>query len=805
MSLAPPLAKRLGSPALIRGAQARSAAWVAAFFAASTALFFRAILFTGHQFHIPYDLYEYHYPLTELIAWSLREFRQLPWWNPFSYCGEPLSGNITTAMFYPTTMLSVVLGNALYGRVPYSFLEFQVVGHVFFAGVGMYVLLRALNCAPAAAFLGGTVFQLGGFFASQTQHLGAVCGAAWLPWLALAVRYLAQRQNFAGVSATAAVLALIVLAGYPAIFLPAYVFGGVWMLCWAYPGNGPGGPGEPYRRLLQPMLRPSLLLLAACLLSAALAAVALLPAYEVARFSVATLRPRQQAIIGLYWESLTSLLVPNLFSQLRGQYWGVADYTFMYLYQSLPALILALAGAALRPTRRLAVFWISAGFAFLWMFGAKFFVSEVIYMVFPGFVARGIYPDFVLAYFSLVFAALAAFSLDAVQKDELRPDLKPWKAAAAVAVTAGIFGYAAVPAFSNAVTQQRIAAAAGSLQYAAVILLACCLLLTRMNAAPPERRSRWAAALVALVLLDLVAVGSSTNLNTYPGNPEKPEKVAGMETPEEVLRIIAQHAAGSAPAQAGSGEPYRVDTTDLGYTWQTMFPRRRVASANGMNAVLLLDYQRYRSTFSSSNGRWFNLDDGTSPLLDLLNVRYVIGMREEIGGLNRVYRGFYKVFENPDALPRFYLVGQALPVKSVEEAVELLKQRDPDPRLAATVQGGPLPDLPWVPGAPSPGSVRVVHYSPNEIRLEAEASRPCLLIAAETYWPEWRAEVDGRPQPILRANAIQRGLYLPAGKHSIRMRLVPVRVYAGAAISLATLGLMLAGLLLFPRISRQRQ
>ncbi|MCX6618645.1 MAG: hypothetical protein NTZ98_21425, partial [Acidobacteria bacterium] len=327
-------------------ARLRSALGPVLYFAVSTALFFRGVLFARHEYHIPYDLYDYHYPLSELIAWSLRQFGRLPWWNPFSYCGEPLSGNITTAIFYPTTLFSILLGNALHGRLPYRYMELQVIGHVWFAGLGMYVLLRRLECGRAGALLGATVFQLGGFFTTQTQHLGAVCGAAWLPWLALAARYLARRLNFAGVAAVASVLALMVLAGFPAVFLPAYVFAGIWVLCWAWPDGG----------LTRWLLKPTVLYLAACLLSIGLAAAVLLPAFDVARLSVATLRPRSQAIDGFRWEALTSLLLPNLFSQLRGPYWGTMNLTFMCLYQGLPALLLAAAAMALRPARRLAVF-----------------------------------------------------------------------------------------------------------------------------------------------------------------------------------------------------------------------------------------------------------------------------------------------------------------------------------------------------------------------------------------------------------------------------------------------------------------
>jgi hypothetical protein len=37
-----------------------------------------------------------------------------------------------------------------------------------------------------AAFLGASVYEMGPFFASQAQHLGAICCAAWLPLMVLA-------------------------------------------------------------------------------------------------------------------------------------------------------------------------------------------------------------------------------------------------------------------------------------------------------------------------------------------------------------------------------------------------------------------------------------------------------------------------------------------------------------------------------------------------------------------------------------------------------------------------------------------
>jgi len=775
------------------------------YFAASTALFFRGVLFARHEYHIPYDLYDYHYPLSELIAWSLRQFGRLPWWNPFSYCGEPFSGNITTAIFYPTTLFSILLGNVLHGRLPYRYMELQVIGHVFFAGLGMYVLLRRLECGRAGALLGGTVFQLGAFFTTQTQHLGAACGAAWLPWLALATRYLARRLNFPGVAAVASVLALMVLAGFPAVFLPAYVFAGIWVLCWSWPDGGPRskvqGPKVPAEAktldlgpwtldLIRWLAKPCVLYLAACLLSMALAAAVLLPAFDVARLSLATMRPRSQAIDGFRWEALTSLLLPNLFSQLRGPYWGTINLTFMCLYQGLPALLLVAAATALRPARRLAVFWVSAAFAFLWMFGDTFGISEAIFVLSPGFVGRGVYPPFILAYFCLAFAALAGMALDAMERGELEARWRPWRIIGLGAVGVGIVFYGAVAFLAEPARREPLINVAAAFLYAGVILLAVCVLFQRMAVAAGPVRARLAAVLVAVALLDLVAVGSHSWPNIAEGDIENPKPVPGMETPDDALAIIQRHAAANLPKD----ELYRIDTSDLGYAWQTMSPLRRIPSANGMNAVLLLDYVQYRSSFSTIADRQFRLDDGQSPLLDLLNVRYVISLREEVPGLERIYKGWLKVFFNPRALPRFRLVGQVLDVMSPEEAVQTLRSGDFDLRLAATVQAPVHPELPWAPDAPPPGAVRLLDYSPNQVRLEVEAGRPCLLVAAETYWPEWRARVDGSDQPIVRANAIQRGIFLSAGHHVVEMRLVPAKMYAGAAVSVLALLVIIAGL-----------
>ena len=72
------------------------------------------------------------------------------------------------------------------------------------------------------------------------------------------------------------------------------------------------------------------------------------------------------------------------------------------------------------------------------------------------------------------------------------------------------------------------------------------------------------------------------------------------------------------------------------------------------------------------------------------------------------------------------------------------------------------------------------------------------LLLKDMHDPNWRAEVDGAPAPVLRADGIFRAVRLAPGEHDVRFVYVPTPLYAGIAVSVAT-ALALAGLWLLER------
>jgi uncharacterized membrane protein YfhO len=69
--------------------------------------------------------------------------------------------------------------------------------------------------------------------------------------------------------------------------------------------------------------------------------------------------------------------------------------------------------------------------------------------------------------------------------------------------------------------------------------------------------------------------------------------------------------------------------------------------------------------------------------------------------------------------------------------------------------------------------VQITSYAPPTISLKAEASAPSVLMLDDRYDPDWHAWVDGKEQPVLRCDFILRGVYLPAGSHTIEFKFQP--------------------------------
>ena len=219
-------------------------------------------------------------------------------------------------------------------------------------------------------------------------------------------------------------------------------------------------------------------------------------------------------------------------------------------------------------------------------------------------------------------------------------------------------------------------------------------------------------------------------------------------------------------------------------------------SIQGYNAVQLARYYEYIKALNGKSQGYHNTDvypKGLhSPLLDLLNVRYIITptvaapdhsvLRELKSAHPTVYSDDrVDVLENRDALPRAWIVHSARQV-APKETLELLSSGAVDPGRTALLEQSP-PDLDR-PENPSVDRTVVMTYEADRMRLKTTTGASGLLVLSEAYYPAWKAYVDGQPVPLYAADHVLRAVPVPAGEHTVELRYESWSLRVGLAISL---------------------
>jgi prepilin-type N-terminal cleavage/methylation domain-containing protein len=154
-----------------------------------------------------------------------------------------------------------------------------------------------------------------------------------------------------------------------------------------------------------------------------------------------------------------------------------------------------------------------------------------------------------------------------------------------------------------------------------------------------------------------------------------------------------------------------------------------------------------------------------------------------------------RVFECDPGATRLVIASS---VEVAREPSDLDWQRDAlfDPALADDLARVPaVPATSGGPGPPAAPFARIVEDEATTVVVEASAERAGTLVLRDSYDPSWRADVDGVPAEIARANGRFRAVALPPGRHVIRFSYRPHELITGLIIS----GMM--ALLLLPALA----
>ena len=158
-------------------------------------------------------------------------------------------------------------------------------------------------------------------------------------------------------------------------------------------------------------------------------------------------------------------------------------------------------------------------------------------------------------------------------------------------------------------------------------------------------------------------------------------------------------------------------------------------------------------------------------VLNALNTRYII------------LAGDYPPVVNPNAFGTAWFVDEVVPAASPDEEIAFLGSVD---LRHQAVIGKDMSAVTAVP-ADTTDSIVMTSYAPNELRYHYSASADRLAVFSEIYYPNgWKAQVDGAPVDVLRADWTLRAAQLPAGEHDLVMRFDPDSYRIGANVSRAS-------------------
>lgn len=144
-----------------------------------------------------------------------------------------------------------------------------------------------------------------------------------------------------------------------------------------------------------------------------------------------------------------------------------------------------------------------------------------------------------------------------------------------------------------------------------------------------------------------------------------------------------------------------------------------------------------------------------------------------------------RVYRNCAALDRAYFVDNAVAVDNEEEALKTIQSPDFDQRHSVVIETAEKCEKQTLRAKES--KVNIASDQPNRVEIATESRQPGYLVLTDSYYPGWRAYIDGHPTTILHANYAFRAVGLPSGKHKVVFEFKPLSFDIGLILCLTTL------------------
>ena len=755
-------------------------------------------------------LYFYEFPLSDKIVYGLdvgadyHKGAALSFWDKVQSVDQPMwdpkmGGFPQSEAIRPQYFPAYVL---------YFFTTFQryigwrYILTMFAAGLGMYAYLRQIHVGGRAALWGGVAFMSAPTFLAfpLAGHYAKMGVIALFPWIIWALEKALAQGRLIYWAVLGALIGACIYSHPPMTYF-ALLGLGVYFLFKLY----------QMRHERAALVRRLVHFIGAVVLGLALGAEGAFPVMLYTRSEskratgdeVGGKTAEEQLAYAQSWslhpEEVASLVVPefggydNVLVEGGSRYWGRNAFKINSEYFGALAVLLALLMVP-ECRRRPQVALLGGVFvlALAYVLGKHTPVHYLAFHLLPGAdVQRAIgMGSFVFAFAGCALAGLGlqrVLDADADERALLRRRLAyVGGILAALALLVALFPKGATDAWISAlyedIAPQKRAVLAGSYDWIArggwcvVVAVGAGVALLYLRLGGQLSATVLVAGLCAVTLFDTWRVDRVYLLYRDPGRymdirRENPRAVQFLQSDESLFRVLPL------PSFRVLEEP--------GYHLHGVW------SITGFHDLTVGRYDRMLKEFEPLVQQFLRTgapSAGFQSLLGLLNGKYLAVPKPlELNVAAYPLRfegGRFRLYENPQALPWFYLVPEAEVLDSGEAVLKRLLSGRADPQRVALLENAPVVRLDGT-GDRAGDRVERLAYDPADglIRLRTHSEGPRLLVVSENYQSNWAVWVDGEEAEMVRVNYIWKGVALPAGEHEVELRYFsPVLAWARGAM-----------------------
>jgi len=678
--------------------------------------------------------------VTQLYPWKHFTIEQLkkgelPWWNPYSFSGNPHIANIQSAVFSPF--------NLLFFMLPFiDAWSLLILLQPLLAGFFMRLYLKELKISNQASFLGSITFMFCGFLVVWMPYGTLSMAIAFLPLALYAIEKSFKKLKIIPLLLLSSSIALSFFSGHfqTSLYLASYSL--IYII---------------FKSLISKDLKKSLIVISFYLLGFLISLLQIIPAFNLLQHS---LRSELFSVAGAIPISyLITIVAPDYFGNpVTGNEW-VGHYAEWAGFIGMIPFSFAL--FALIKINKYTLFFLTMGIVSLIFAVDSPFQTILVDLKLP--ILSTSIPSRIIVLFSFSFAILAAFGLDnyktIISKRKFKKPLLILSTLLIFCLTIWslLFVFKILPPDKTTIAFRNFIIPTVTLFIFSSITLTIFKLKSQkiIN--------------IAIYLLIIVALFDSFRF-AQKWIPFDPKDLVFPDLP--VISAMQK--------DIGNGRVFG----SFGSYIDTYY---RLPSIEGYDPLFIQRYGEFIS--SAKNGEFTPAEKSlvildrrakyADRVLDLLGVSLIFHV---IGDTNKewaypvwsekyfkkysiVYEDDkFQLYKNKDAFPRVKMFYDYEVIKNKSEIIKKFYSDNFDYKKKLILEESPGLKK---SSSPKNSKVSITSYQSNKITIEVNTPSAGLLFISDNYYPNWKAKVNGKDTKIIIANYSFRSIVLDEGKSKV--------------------------------------